>query len=53
MMATTRANMVQKSIYRLPTQARVFSTGLGDLADVTKVNYTVEFDQGLSEEEKS
>ena len=41
---------------------RVFSSGpqwhesapqLGDLPDVTKVNYTEEFPQGLSEEEKS
>ena len=37
------------------TSQRIFSQtlGLGDVPDILKVNYTEEFDQGLTEEEKS
>ena len=40
----------------LAQSKRMFSTaqvGLGDIGDVTKVHYTEEFDQGLSEQQKN
>ena len=41
--ATSRVGVLSK---------RVFSAdlGLGDIPDITKVNYTEEFDQGLTDE---
>ena len=51
------ANIIKANSFRGITpcrQLRMFSTelGLGDMPDVLKVNYTEEFDQGLSAEEK-
>jgi len=51
-------NMMKANTFRGFTpmrQMRMFSTelGLGDMPDVLKVNYTEEFDQGLTQEEKS
>ena len=52
------ANLVKANTFRGFTpmkNMRMFSTelGFGDMPDVMKVNYTEEFDQGLSEEEKA
>ena len=61
---TMRSTMNQMAFNNLLYRSqphRIFSStpnfqeiapGLGDLADVTKVNYTVEFDQGLTDEQK-
>jgi len=35
-----------------PGQAAGTDTNITDVADIFKVNYTVEFDQGLSEDQK-
>jgi hypothetical protein len=44
------ANAMKYNMLRTP--ARVFSSdvGFGDVGDVLKVDYTEEFDQGLSDE---
>ena len=44
-------------LFKPLTQARVFSAqggpGFGDLGDVMKTNYTMEYDQGLTDEQKA
>ena len=61
MMTSTANRMAQHNMLFRSQATRIFSTapnyqeiapGLGDLTDVTKVNYTVEYDQGLTDEEK-
>lgn len=61
-MRSTSSQMAFNNLLFKTQPYRVFSSGpqwhesapqLGDLPDVAKVNYTEEFPQGLSEEEKS
>ena len=45
-------NSTLHSLNRLGAKAFSSQVGLGDISDVTKVHYTEEFDQGLTEDEK-
>jgi len=51
------AKIIQSKSSLLRSSTRVFSTGaptgFGDMGDVTKVHYTEEFDQGLTEAQKA